>query len=114
MSDWKHVTLGEVVTEEQAEHICKMLNADLDPVDRVRQLTAYLNTFRAELEQKGLLPEFLHSNYNVPFYFGGTSLLIIVVVTMDFMAQVQAYIMTHQYESLLKKANFKGAGLPTR
>ena len=59
MSDWKHVTLGEVVTEEQAEHICKMLNADLDPVDRVRQLTAYLNTFRAELEQKGLLPEFL-------------------------------------------------------
>ena len=44
----------------------------------------------------------------MPFYFGGTSLLIIVVVTMDFMAQVQAYVMTHQYESLLKKANFKG------
>jgi len=42
----------------------------------------------------------------VPFYFGGTSLLIIVVVTMDFMAQVQAYIMTHQYESLLRKANY--------
>ncbi|MEW5891943.1 MAG: preprotein translocase subunit SecY [Pseudomonadota bacterium] len=55
-----------------------------------------------------LLPEFLIVNWNVPFYFGGTSLLIIVVVTMDFMAQVQAYIMTHQYESLLKKANFKG------
>jgi len=49
----------------------------------------------------------------VPFYFGGTSLLIIVVVTMDFMAQVQAYIMTHQYESLLRKASFKG-GLPVR
>jgi preprotein translocase subunit SecY len=46
----------------------------------------------------------------VPFYFGGTSLLIVVVVTMDFMAQVQAYLMTHQYESLLKKANFKGFG----
>jgi len=46
----------------------------------------------------------------VPFYFGGTSLLIIVVVTMDFMSQVQAYLMTHQYESLLKKANFKGFG----
>ena len=61
-----------------------------------------------------LLPEFLILKFNVPFYFGGTSLLIIVVVTMDFMAQVQAYIMTHQYESLLKKANFKGAGLPTR
>jgi preprotein translocase subunit SecY len=55
-----------------------------------------------------LLPEFLILKYNVPFYFGGTSLLIIVVVTMDFMAQVQAYIMSHQYESLLKKANFKG------
>ncbi len=53
-----------------------------------------------------LLPEFLILKWNVPFYFGGTSLLIIVVVTMDFMAQVQAYIMTHQYESLLRKAHF--------
>jgi preprotein translocase subunit SecY len=61
-----------------------------------------------------LLPEFLILKWNVPFYFGGTSLLIIVVVTMDFMAQVQAYVMTHQYESLLKKANFKGAGFPIR
>nr|WP_211162117.1 preprotein translocase subunit SecY [Aromatoleum petrolei] len=61
-----------------------------------------------------LLPEFLILKWNVPFYFGGTSLLIIVVVTMDFMAQVQAYVMSHQYESLLKKANFKGAGLPIR
>jgi len=60
-----------------------------------------------------LLPEFLILKWNVPFYFGGTSLLIIVVVTMDFMAQVQAYVMSHQYESLLKKANFKG-GLATR
>ena len=58
-----------------------------------------------------LLPEFLIVKWNVPFYFGGTSLLIIVVVTMDFMAQVQAYVMSHQYESLLKKANFKGPGL---
>jgi len=61
-----------------------------------------------------LLPEFLILKWNVPFYFGGTSLLIIVVVTMDFMSQVQAYVMSHQYESLLKKANFKGAGLPGR
>jgi preprotein translocase subunit SecY len=62
-----------------------------------------------------LLPEFLILKWNVPFYFGGTSLLIIVVVTMDFMAQVQAYIMSHQYESLLKKTNFKGGGgLPAR
>ena len=55
-----------------------------------------------------LLPEFLVVKWNVPFYFGGTSLLIMVVVTMDFMAQVQSYLMSHQYESLLKKANFKG------
>jgi preprotein translocase subunit SecY len=60
-----------------------------------------------------LLPEFLILKWKVPFYFGGTSLLIIVVVTMDFMAQVQAYVMTHQYESLLKKASFKG-GMPAR
>ncbi|MHB9118905.1 MAG: preprotein translocase subunit SecY [Burkholderiales bacterium] len=62
-----------------------------------------------------LLPEFLIVKFNVPFYFGGTSLLIIVVVTMDFMAQVQAYLMSQQYESLLKKASFKSGGLgPTR
>ena len=54
-----------------------------------------------------LLPEFLILRYNVPFYFGGTSLPILVVVTMDFMAQVQNYMMSQQYESLLKKANFK-------
>ena len=54
-----------------------------------------------------LLPEFLVLKYNVPFNFGGTSLLIIVVVTMDFWAQVQSYVMSQQYESLLKKANFK-------
>ena len=57
-----------------------------------------------------LLPEFLILKWNVPFYFGGTSLLIIVVVTMDFMTQVQALMMSHQYESLLKKASFKGPG----
>ncbi|CAG0948466.1 Protein translocase subunit SecY [Methylophilaceae bacterium] len=61
-----------------------------------------------------LLPEFLILKYNVPFYFGGTSLLIIVVVTMDFMAQVQSHLMSHQYESLLKKANFKGGAVSPR
>ncbi len=57
-----------------------------------------------------LLPEFMIVQWNVPFYFGGTSLLIIVVVTMDFMAQVQSHMMSHQYEGLLKKANLKGYG----
>jgi len=55
-----------------------------------------------------LLPEFLILKFNTPFYFGGTSLLIIVVVTMDFMSQVQSHLMSQQYEGLLKKANFKG------
>jgi len=57
-----------------------------------------------------LLPEFLIVYWNVPFYFGGTSLLIIVVVVMDFMAQVQAHLMSHQYEGLMKKSNLKGGG----
>ena len=57
-----------------------------------------------------LVPEFLNIRFNVPFYFGGTSLLIVIVVTMDFMSQVQAYMMSQQYENLLKKTNFKGFG----
>ena len=57
-----------------------------------------------------LLPEFLIVNWNVPFYFGGTSLLIIVVVVMDFMAQMQAHLTSHQYDGLMKKANLKGTG----
>ena len=57
-----------------------------------------------------LVPEFLNMRFNVPFYFGGTSLLIVAVVTMDFMSQVQAYMMSQQYENLLKKTNFKGFG----
>jgi preprotein translocase subunit SecY len=59
-----------------------------------------------------LLPEFLYFKWKVPFSFGGTSLLIIVVVTMDFMAQVQNYVMSQQYDSLLRKANFKGGLSP--
>jgi len=57
-----------------------------------------------------LLPEFLIVYWNVPFYFGGTSLLIMVVVVMDFIAQVQSHLMSHQYEGLMKKANLKGYG----
>jgi len=57
-----------------------------------------------------LLPQALVVFWNVPFYFGGTSLLIVVVVVMDFMAQVQSHLMSHQYESLMKKSNLKGYG----
>jgi preprotein translocase subunit SecY len=57
-----------------------------------------------------LLPEILISQFRVPFYFGGTSLMIIVVVIMDFMAQLQAHLMSHQYEGLMKKANLRGYG----
>ncbi len=60
-----------------------------------------------------LLPEFMRAELNTSFYFGGTSLLIVVVVVMDFIAQIQAHLMSHQYESLLKKANLKG-GARTR
>ena len=81
------------------------------------QTAKYIDRILARLTLAGaiyitlvcLLPEFLVLKYNVPFYFGGTSLLIIVVVTMDFWAQVQSYVMSQQYESLLKKANFKSA-----
>ncbi len=59
-----------------------------------------------------LLPQLLIMRWNVPFYFGGTSLLIIVVVLMDFIAQTQAHLMSHKYESLMKKANMRGNGAP--
>lgn len=80
------------------------------------QTTRYIEKIMLRLTMIGaiyitavcLLPEFLIIEMNVPFYFGGTSLLIIVIVTMDFMSQVQSYLMSHQYEGLLKKANFKG------
>ena len=80
------------------------------------QTARYIDTILGRLTLVGaayitavcLLPEFLIVYWNVPFYFGGTSLLIIVVVVMDFMAQVQAHLMSHQYEGLMKKANLKG------
>src|SRR4029079_5649585 len=59
-----------------------------------------------------LLPEVMMSRFSVPFYFGGTSLLIMVVVIMDFQAQVAAHLMSHQYEGLMKKANLRGYGRP--
>ncbi|MCH8261479.1 MAG: preprotein translocase subunit SecY [Proteobacteria bacterium] len=82
------------------------------------QTAAYLDNVLTKLTLAGavyitsvcLLPEFLIVKYNVPFYFGGTSLLIIVVVVMDFMSQIQAHLMSHQYDSLLKKANLKKYG----
>jgi len=87
------------------------------------QTTRYIERIMLRLTLTGsiyvtlvcLLPEFLILKWNVPFYFGGTSLLIIVIVTMDFMSQVQSHVMSSQYDTLLKKANLKsGGGLPTR
>lgn len=82
------------------------------------QTTRYIENIMLRLTLTGslyvtlvcLLPEFLILKWNVPFYFGGTSLLIIVIVTMDFMSQVQSHVMSSQYDSLLKKANLKGNG----
>jgi preprotein translocase subunit SecY len=81
------------------------------------QTAKYVDTVMTRLTLVGavyvtlvcLLPEFLIVNLNVPFYFGGTSLLIVVVVVMDFIAQLQAHLMSHQYEGLMKKANLKGS-----
>ena len=88
------------------------------------QTTRYIERIMLRLTLTGsiyvtlvcLLPEFLILKWNVPFYFGGTSLLIIVIVTMDFMSQVQSHVMSSQYDSLLKKANLKGSNgrLPAR
>lgn len=82
------------------------------------QTTRYIERIMLRLTLTGaiyitlvcLLPEFLILKWNVPFYFGGTSLLIIVIVTMDFMSQVQSHVVSSQYESLLKKSNLKGTG----
>lgn len=82
------------------------------------QTTKYIDTVLTRLTVAGavyitavcLLPQLLILKYNVPFYFGGTSLLIIVVVVMDFMSQLQAHLVSHQYEGLMKKANLKGHG----
>jgi preprotein translocase subunit SecY len=103
--------------KETAENL-KKSGAFVPGIRPGEQTAKYIDRIMARLTLVGaayitavcLLPEFLIVKWNVPFYFGGTSLLIIVVVTMDFMAQVQAYLMSHQYESLLKKANFKGGG----
>jgi len=80
--------------------------ATADYIDSV--LTRLTTAGAAYLVAVCLLPEFLRMGWSVPFYFGGTSLLIVVVVVMDFTAQIQAHLMSHQYESLLKKANLKG------
>jgi preprotein translocase subunit SecY len=101
--------------KETAENL-KKSGAFITGIRPGDQTARYIDTVMTRLTLAGaiyvtlvcLLPEFLILAWNVPFYFGGTSLLIIVVVVMDFMAQVQAHIMSFQYESLLKKANLRG------
>jgi len=102
-------------SKEQADNL-KKSGAFVPGIRPGDQTARYIDKILLRLTMAGavyitlvcLVPEFLYLRWSVPFYFGGTSLLIVVVVTMDFMAQVQAYLMTHQYESLLKKANFRG------
>lgn len=104
--------------KETAENL-KKSGAFIQGIRPGEQTARYIDTVMTRLTLAGaiyvtlvcLLPEFLILTWNVPFYFGGTSLLIIVVVVMDFMAQVQAHIMSFQYESLLKKANLRGGGM---
>lgn len=103
--------------KETAENL-KKSSAMIPGIRPGEQTAKYIDTVMTRLTIAGaiyitavcLLPEFLIVNWNVPFYFGGTSLLIIVVVVMDFMAQMQSHLMSHQYEGLMKKANLKGSG----
>lgn len=103
---------------ETAENL-KKSGAFIPGIRPGENTASYIDTVMTRLTLAGsiyvtlvcLLPEFMILTWNVPFYFGGTSLLIIVVVVMDFMAQVQAHIMSYQYESLLKKSNVRGGGL---
>ncbi|WP_292980522.1 preprotein translocase subunit SecY [Nitrosomonas sp.] len=107
--------------KETAENL-KKSGAFIPGIRPGEQTTKYIERIMLKLTLIGslyitlvcLLPEFLILKWNVPFYFGGTSLLIIVVVTMDFMAQVQSHVMSGQYESLLKKANFKSTLISSR
>ena len=104
-------------SKETAENL-KKSGAFIPGIRPGQQTAAYIDTVLTKLTLWGalyvtsvcLLPEFLIVYWNVPFYFGGTSLLIDVVVVMDFMAQLQAHMMSHQYEGLLRKANLKGYG----
>ncbi|MDE2088632.1 MAG: preprotein translocase subunit SecY [Gammaproteobacteria bacterium] len=104
-------------SKETAENL-KKSGAFIPGIRPGEQTARYIDSVMTRLTLAGsvyitavcLLPEFLIVYWNVPFYFGGTSLLIIVVVVMDFMAQIQAHLMTHQYDSLLKKANLKTHG----
>ncbi len=104
-------------SKETAENL-KKSGAFVPGIRPGDQTARYIDRILARLTLAGaiyitlvcLLPEFLVLKYNVPFYFGGTSLLIIVVVTMDFWSQVQSYVMSQQYESLLKKGFNKGGG----
>jgi preprotein translocase subunit SecY len=109
-------------SKETADNL-KRSGAFIPGIRPGEQTARYIDQVMSRLTMAGaiyitlvcLLPEFLIVGWNVPFYFGGTSLLIVVIVVMDFMAQVQAHLMSHQYEGLMKKANLKGyggAGLP--
>jgi len=104
--------------KETAENL-KQQGAFIAGIRPGEQTANYIDSIMTRLTLVGsiylalvaLLPEFLILTWNVPFYFGGTSLLIVVVVLMDFMAQVQAHLMSHQYESLMRKSKMKGSKL---
>ncbi len=106
-------------SRETAENL-KKAGAFIPGIRPGEQTSKYIDGVMTRLTAVGaiyitlvcLLPEFLILGWNVPFYFGGTSLLIIVVVVMDFLSQLQAHMMSHQYEGLMKKANFKAQTRP--
>jgi len=106
-------------SRETAENL-KKAGAFIPGIRPGEQTSKYIDSVMTRLTAVGaiyitlvcLLPEFLILGWDVPFYFGGTSLLIIVVVVMDFLAQLQSHMMSHQYEGLMRKANFKAHTRP--
>ena len=107
--------------DEVADNL-KRSGAFLPGIRPGKQTASYIDGVLTRLTMFGslyiaavcLLPQFLVVFWNVPFYLGGTSLLIVVVVVMDFMSQVQSHMMSHQYDSVMKKANLKNYGSGTR
>jgi len=108
-------------SKDMADNL-KKSNAFVPGIRPGEQTARYLDDVTSRLTFWGamyitfvsLIPEIMRLKWNVPFYFGGTSILIIVVVCMDFMGQIQNHVMSHQYESLLKKASLTGGGMMPR
>ncbi len=110
------MTLGELLVKQKKiteDQLRTATETRKDPADKVEKILVRLTLAGAiYVTVVCLLPEFLILKWNVPFYFGGTSLLIVVSVTMDTVAQIQSHMLAHQYEGLIKRSRLRGARRP--